>query len=110
MSLSQSNTPGEQKLLTWRLAWPAPRSSTGTSSAGPYRGTSRRVQRALGVANAPPSRLVTGTGGARGGELKAPARGETLPPPVGSKKGSPQGTGAGPERGRTGGLSRPGAP
>jgi hypothetical protein len=66
MSLSHSNAPGEQKLLTWRLAWPAPRSSTGTSSAGPYRGSSRRVQRALGMANAPPPRLVTVTVASRG--------------------------------------------
>ena len=66
MSLSQSNASGEQKLLTWRLAWPAPRNSTGTFSAGPYRGTSRRVQRALGMANAPPSWLVTVTAASRG--------------------------------------------
>jgi len=35
INLSHSNTPGVAKLFTWRLHAPAPRSSTGTFSAGP---------------------------------------------------------------------------
>ena len=37
MILTASNDSGVPKLCTWRLDWPAPRSSTGTCDAARYR-------------------------------------------------------------------------
>jgi hypothetical protein len=55
ISLSHSKTPAAAKLLTCRLHEPAPRLSTGTSAAAPYRKGSRREHTAEGRANRPPS-------------------------------------------------------
>jgi hypothetical protein len=46
-------------LFTCRLQLPAPRSSAGTRSAGPYRAGRRVSQRAAGSANLPPASLAT---------------------------------------------------
>ena len=63
---SAANASGAQKLLTWRLAWPAPRSSTGTSGAATWRASRRRSAREEGRANRPPSCEVTSTRASRG--------------------------------------------
>lgn len=59
MSRSASKAPGAQKFVTWRVALPAPRTSTGTFSAGPYAGVSVVRARADGIANSPPAVLCS---------------------------------------------------
>ena len=66
VSRSVSNASGEQKLLTWRVARPLPLISTGTCSAGPYRGGSRCPARAPGSAKRPPAALRTVTAASMG--------------------------------------------
>ena len=58
ISASASKASGVQKLLTWRLAAPAPRISTGTLSAGWWRNGSRASHTADGRAKRPPPGLV----------------------------------------------------
>ncbi len=50
-----SQTPGTPKFATCRVAGPAPRISTGTSSAAPYAGGSARSQRDDGSATSAPA-------------------------------------------------------
>lgn len=71
---------GVQKLFTWRLATPAPRSSTGTSSAGTYRAVRRRSHRADGSANRPLPR--TRTVASRGTYTKSVTREKTSSRPA----------------------------
>ena len=67
LSLSAwSHTPGTPKFVTWRVALPEPRTSTGTPSAGPYFGVRRFVQRAIGSATSHPSTEDSSTEASRG--------------------------------------------
>ena len=59
------------KFVTWRVAGPAPRISTATSSAGPYRGVSRRSQRAVANATSPPDAETIVTVASRGTYAKS---------------------------------------
>ena len=60
-SSASDQTSGLKKLVTWRVDWPAPRSSTGTASAGPYRGGRFVAQRAVAIATSPPPSAVSVT-------------------------------------------------
>jgi hypothetical protein len=53
-----SQTPGTPKFVTWRDAGPAPRTSTGTSVAGPYLAGSRFSHIADGSATSAPRALI----------------------------------------------------
>jgi hypothetical protein len=59
ITASASNTSAVAKLCTWRLHRPAPRSSTGTPAAGPWRTGSRRWARAPQRAKRPPPSLTS---------------------------------------------------
>src|SRR3954453_12464877 len=77
MSLSVSNAAGVAKLFTWRLLEPAPRSSTGTPDAGPYRNGRRRAALAPGSAITAASSLVSVTVDAIGRYAKSVAASKT---------------------------------
>jgi hypothetical protein len=67
MSLSApSKAPGTRKFVTWRVADPAPRISTGTSCATTTAGSKRLVARADASATSQPSSLMSRTGASIG--------------------------------------------
>src|SRR6266516_7917120 len=86
MSRSASNESGVQMLFTCREQLPAPRSSTGTSDAGTYRGRSRRRARAEGSATRAECRLVSVTVASRGRYAKSVTAEKTSGRPASSKR------------------------
>lgn len=85
LSLSAwSHTPGVPKFVTCRVARPAPRTSTGTCSAGPYLGSSRFRHRAVGSATSMPSSVDNSTSAFLGTYAKSVTRVKTESLPASS--------------------------